>query len=89
MLLFFVETYFSFNRRDTVCLSGSVSEWRKLNVKDKSRDSLLSLSSSSSNRRSSLLSQVCRHFLVPVLFITLLHFSGEFYYRGERGRRLH
>ena len=46
-----------FKRRDTVCLSGSVSEWRKLNVKDKSRDSLLSLSSSSSNRRSSLLSQ--------------------------------
>jgi len=44
-------------RRDTVCLSSSVSEWRKMNVKDMSRDSLLSLSSSSSNRRSSLLSQ--------------------------------
>ena len=45
-------------RRDTVCLSDSVSEWRKMNVKEMSRDSLLSLSSSSSNRRSSLLSQV-------------------------------
>ena len=39
-------------------MSDSVTEWRKLNIKHASRDSLLSISSSSSsNRRSSLLSQ--------------------------------
>ena len=41
-------------RRDTVCLSGSIGEWRKNNSKWTSRDSLLSTASS---RRSSLLSQ--------------------------------
>jgi len=48
-----------FRRRDTVSLSESVTEWRKMNLKGMSRsqDSLLSVSSSGSNRRSSLLSQ--------------------------------
>jgi len=50
-----------FKRRDSVSLSDSVTEWRKINLKEMScsQDSLLSVSSSGSsyNRRSSLLSQ--------------------------------
>jgi len=50
-----------FKRRDTVSLSDSVTEWRKLNLKgfERSQDSLLSVSSGSgsSHRRSSLYSQ--------------------------------
>ena len=38
-------------------LNESVSEWRKMKVRQMSKDSLLSLSSSGSNRRSSLLSE--------------------------------